>query len=371
MSDIVVIGGGIVGASVAYHAARTGKTVTVIDRSDAGYATAAGAGIVTPGIGDASADPYDRLVAHAVSHYPRLVAQLAADGEEETGYERAGGLLIATNRAEAEALHLQSAEVSRHRGISLVDGQRARTLFPALGAIPAAIYQEDVARVDGRLMRGALQDAANRHGAVFQSGVADLRRDGGRIAVAIDGRTIPADSVVLAAGAWSAPLGEALGVALPIFPQRGQIAHLELPDQDTSRWPVIMTMQHHYLLTFPRNRVVVGATRENDTGFDYRLTAGGVHQVLGQALQVAPGLHGATLREMRIGFRPVTPDGLPVLGRIPGLANGFIATGHGPNGLTLGPSAGALIVDLIRGEVDEDELAPFAAGRFMSGLGHR
>lgn len=373
MSDIVVVGGGIVGASVAYHAARAGMSVTVFDRGDEGYATAAGAGIITAGIGGRQADAYDGLVTGSVAYYPRLVANLASDGAEETGYDRVGGLIIAANAAEAEALRaaregaLTGAANGGPEGseISLIDGKQARALFPALGAVPAALHLANAARVDGRLMRAALRSAAERHGSTFRRDNAAVARVGRRIAVTSEGRKVAAGAVVLAAGAWSAPLGAALGVALPIFPQRGQIVHLELPETDTSRWPVVLTMQDHYLLTFPRNRVVVGATRENDAGFDYRLTAGGVYQVLGQALQVAPGLQGATLREMRIGFRPVAPDGLPVLGRLSGLENGFIATGHGPNGLTLGPYSGALLVDLIRGEAGDIALAPFGAERFM------
>jgi D-amino-acid dehydrogenase len=237
--------------------------------------------------------------------------------------------------------------------------------------VPAALHVAETARVDGRLMRAALQRAARRHGASIVRGNAEVvPGDAGRARLFVDGRQSPAENVVVAAGAWSASLAAALGVAIPVYPQRGQIAHLELPETDTSRWPVVLPFQGHYLLTFPRNRVVAGATRENDSGFDYRMTAGGVHEVLGQALRVAPGLQRATLREIRVGFRPATADGLPILGRIPGFTNLFIATGHGPSGLTLGPHAGTLIVDLIRGEAIALDLTPFAVERF-AGLPRR
>ncbi|MGH2618631.1 MAG: NAD(P)/FAD-dependent oxidoreductase [Thermomicrobiales bacterium] len=373
MSDVAVIGGGIVGSSVAYHAARAGLKVTLADRSDAGHATAAGAGIVASGIGQRPATAHDALLAKAAAYYPRLIAQLAADGEERTGYNTVGSILVAMTEAEVEALvdanrigeESRAAGVEGIEEVSLIDGRQARALFPPLAEVPAALHLAGTARIDGRLMRSALQRAARRHGASIVRGNAELLRDdAGRARLSVDGRRSPAENVVVAAGAWSASLGAALGVAIPVYPQRGQIAHLELPEADTGRWPVVLTFQGNYLLTFPRNRVVAGATRENDSGFDDRMTAGGVHQVLGQALRVAPGLHRGTLREVRVGFRPATVDGLPILGRVPGYENIYIATGHGPSGLTLGPHAGAVIADMIRGEGIDLDLTPYALERF-------
>lgn len=375
MSDVAIIGGGIVGSSVAYHAARAGLSVTLVDRADEGQATAAGAGIIAPGVGAYLADAHNRLVAGAAAYYPRLLARLAEDGEEQTGYDRVGSILIATSGSEADALRdvARFAEESCAAGvegigeISVIDGRQARALFPALADVPAALHLAGTARINGRLMRDALQGAAQRHGATIVRGNAELVRDDrGAVRVLVDGQRISTEHVVVAAGAWSASLGNALGIPLAVYPQRGQIAHLEMPGSDTSHWPVVLTFADHYLLTFPANRVVVGATRENDSGFDYKLTAGGVHQVLGQALRVAPGLSRGTLREVRIGFRPATADGLPILGRTPGRENVFVATGHGATGLTLGPHAGALIVDLIRGEAVDLDLTPYAPGRFQT-----
>ena len=99
---------------------------------------------------------------------------------------------------------------------------------------------------------------------------------------------------------------------------------------------------HHYLLAFPGGRVVVGATREAGAGFDHRVTAAGQRQVLDAALALAPGLADATVLETRVGFRPVTPDGFPLLGAVPGLGGLVVATGLGANGLTYGPLMGVL-----------------------------
>ena len=121
------------------------------------------------------------------------------------------------------------------------------------------------------------------------------------------GVRLSADAVLVTGGAWTKRLGESLGVTLTIYPQRGQIMHLDLPGVVTTKWPVILGFGPHYILAFPESRVVAGATREHDSGYDPRMTAGGVHEALGEALRVAPGLAGATLHEVRIGLRPAEP----------------------------------------------------------------
>jgi D-amino-acid dehydrogenase len=153
-------------------------------------------------------------------------------------------------------------------------------------------------------------------------------------------------------------------VTLAVAPQRGQILHLGVRE-DTTAMPVVQPLgADHYLLPFPDRRVVVGATRESGSGFSPRLTAGGVAKVLNDALRVAPGLADATLREVRVGLRPATPDGDPVVGAIPGCTGLWAATGTGPQGLTIGPYCGRLIADAILGRPQELDLTPYAPGRF-------
>lgn len=376
VNDVIVVGGGIVGASAAYALARRGARVALVDRGDAGQATAAGAGIISPGTSIRPLPAFFTIGRPASAFYEPLLAQLAEDGETASGYEVAGLLHVATSEDEAARLpelarlfEQRRAAGFAHIGtVTRLTGDEARALFPALGQIASALHTTGAARVDGRLLRDALRRAAEKRGARILTGDAALVVAGNRVeAVAVDGERLPAGAVILAGGAWSAGLGEALGVALPVFPQRGQILHLELPGAETGRWPIVVGFHSHYLLTFPANRVVAGATRESESGFDVRMTAGGVHEALGEALRVAPGLVGATLREVRIGLRPASPDGLPILGRLPGYANIYAATGHGPSGLQLGPYSGALVASLAQGEPPpaELDLAPFAPERFQ------
>jgi D-amino-acid dehydrogenase len=117
------------------------------------------------------------------------------------------------------------------------------------------------------------------------------------------------------------------------------------------------------MVPWPDQRVVVGATRES-VGFEPRTTAAGIHEVLAEALRVAPGLANASIGEIRVGLRPSTPDSMPVLGRLPGARNVYLATGHGATGLQVGPYSGKLVADLALGQATEVDLDPFAISRF-------
>lgn len=375
MAEVIVIGGGVVGQAAAYQLARDGVAVTLIDRADVGQATAAGAGIISPGTGALGEGPLLPLASAAVAFYPELLAHLAEDGETDTGFAICGGLFVATNDAEAEQLpeRFRAIEARRAAGlrnigeIALLNGREARRLFPPLADIPGAIHLSEIGRVNGRLLRDALRRAAVRRGATLIEGSAEIMQRGGRATgVRVADRELAADTVLVTGGAWTNALGDALGVALPVYPQRGQIVHLDLPGVVTTRWPVILGFHAHYLLAFPESRVVAGATRERESGYDPRMTAGGVHEALGEALRVAPGLAGAILHEVRIGLRPASPDGLPIVGAVPGFDNIFVATGHGASGLQLGPHSGAMIAGLAQARAAEVDLAPFAATRFAS-----
>jgi D-amino-acid dehydrogenase len=126
----------------------------------------------------------------------------------------------------------------------------------------------------------------------------------------------------------------------------------------------VLAFRGHYMVPWQDSRVVVGATRETGSGFQAHSTAAGVTQVLSEALRVAPGLAQAEIREIRVGLRPASRDGLPILGPVPGIANLLLATGHGSIGLQLGPYSGKVVADMVaRGEA-ETEIAPFSLARF-------
>jgi D-amino-acid dehydrogenase len=362
---LVVVGAGILGASAAYHLARQGVEVVLVDRADEGRATAAGAGIVCPWGSPAENRPYYALLAGGARYYPELIAMLREDGEQDLGYARVGGLYVPERVADLEAtqkrLRARVAQAPEAGQIQRVTPAEARKLFPPLRPEQPGLFVSGGARVDGRRAASALQRAAIRRGARLVQGSAELVLRGNSVTgVRVDGQAIEADCVVAAAGAWAPSLLAPTGIRLAVEPQRGQIIHLRLPGTDTSRWPILMPLSNYYLLAFDDARVVIGATREFKSGFDYRFTAGGVAEVLNAGLAVAPGLATWTLQEVRIGFRPLAADNWPMLGTVPGLEGLLIGNGLGPSGLTIGPYAGALLAKAALGEPTEVALADYA-----------
>jgi D-amino-acid dehydrogenase len=369
---IVVVGAGIVGASAAFHLTQIGAEVYLVDAEFPGRATFAGAGIVCPWLSQSTDPRYEELSFTAARYYPDLVAKLAAAGETAVDYERIGGLVVGDSSAGLIPV-LRRLEKYLDRGIKevgevrLLDAGGPKELFPYLDDALAGIHLTGAARVSGESFRIALVNAALKAGARQLSGNAVLHRSGNAITgVRVDDQLVSADTVIVAAGAWAADLCQPIGLHLEVEPQRGQILHLKMQDTATEAMPLIIpVLSNYYLLGFPDSRVVMGATRESGSGFDFRITAGGVEEVLREGLHIAPGLKSATLLEIRVGFRPMTNDGLPLLGRpSSGQFDGLlIATGLGRYGLTVGPYAGLLIAKLAIGETPDINVSWFAPDR--------
>lgn len=381
MPKVVIIGGGVVGASVAHRLLALGASVVLIDRRDPGQATAAGAGILPPLDHFVRVEAVLPLLRAARAAYPELIAELQGDGVLDVGYDVVGALQVASSEEELAALPELALECERRRAegfahvgaVTRLEPTQARSLFPLLGpAVLGAVHCAGGARIDGRRLLAALHARVIAAGAELRLGSAVITERGGRASgVSLDGEEVSADAVVVAAGAWSSQALAPLGVELPVRPQRGQLVHLALEGQATGKWPVVLGFAHQYLLGFPESRVVVGATREDGVGYDHRITAGGVRSVLDEALRLAPGLRVATLTETRVGFRPISNDGRPLLGRLPEHPNVFVATGHGGYGLELGPYSGALVAELLMERMPSIDLAAFAPGRFAAARASR
>lgn len=356
--DVVVIGGGIVGTATAYELGRSGVRTLLVDRADAGRATAAGAGILSPETAKRDDPAWIELVLAAGRHYETLIPQLDADN----GWARCGILQLATRATDLSAWEWVA---ERAAGATEISSGEAHAMVPVLGTVLRALHHPRAARVDGRLMCAALRRGAERHGVDVRTGSVDEVRAGSSATAVIAGDAISADAVVIAGGAWTSRLGVQLGVRLPVGPQRGQIAHLGVGEHETAEWPIVQQVYGHYMVPWADHRVAVGATVE-DAGFSNDVTAGGVNEIMREALRVMPGLASATLGEVRVGLRPASIDDSPLLGSLPGIGNVFVATGHGASGLLLGPISGKLIADLIAARPTEVDLQPFSPARFQN-----
>ena len=377
MYDAIVVGGGIVGASTAYHLVRGGAKTLLVDRADPGRASDAGAGILSPETNTRDPDTWFNLAVEAVEYYPTLNDDLKADQEHDTGYARCGSLVVAAADDEREPFEAAQRRIfarQEARGqpspqeLHTVSSDEAQALFPALGPVFGAIHNRRAARVDGRLLQHALLTAAQQRGLTVQPASVDALVMEARTVtgVVVDGQTVSAGAVAIAGGAWSETFATQLGVTIPVAPQRGQIIHLGLGEVDTSTWPIVSAFHNHYMVPWADNRVVVGATRETNSGFQVRATADGVREVLDEALRLAPGLADGEIVDIRIGLRPYSADTMPVLGDVPGVSRIQLATGHGPTGLTLGPYSGKLIAEIMLGQTPQTDISAFHVSRFQT-----
>ncbi|MGP4070814.1 NAD(P)/FAD-dependent oxidoreductase [Halobacillus sp. B29] len=361
MTRYIVVGAGILGASTAYHLAKTGAEVTIIDREDQGQATEAAAGIVCPWLSQRRNKKWYQLVRGGANYYPDLVQSLLDDGEAETGYKRVGAISLHTDKDKLDKMVervLKRRDDAPEIGeVTQLSPAETYKLFPVLSEKYGAVHVSGGARVDGRLMRDALLNAAKKHGAVLVKGEASLvyKKEDTR-GVQVDSQFYAADQVIVTAGAWAKELFTPLGIDFKVTFQKAQIVHLKLPEKDTSEWPVVMPPTNKYLLAFGGGRIIAGSTHEDDTEFDYRTTAGAIHEIFDQTLSYAPGLYYSSLLETRVGFRPFTPGFLPVFGYVPEHPGLLAANGLGASGLTSGPFLGAELAKLALGQ--ETELDP-------------
>ncbi len=364
-TDVVVVGGGLVGTACAYELAQSGARVVLVDRHDEGRATDAGAGILSPEtIG--GAPPFVALAEIAGEHYRSLIPQLADAGSPDPHYDMCGALRIAFREFDDEHFAANVTQsLARHPELlQRVTPDEARDLFPPLGEVRAALYNPRGARVDGRALCAAIDAVARRLGVDrrHDGALEILVRDGRASAVRTTSALIPCAAVVIAGGAWTPAVAARFGLRVGVRPLRGQIVHLGL-DVDTASWPVLQPILSHYVVPWADRRVALGATVE-EAGFDARVTAGGLRQLFSEGLRVSPGLADATLLEVRVGLRPVSDDDLPIIGALGEAEGVHVATGHGANGLLLGPVTGRIVADLVSSAASPPlDLTPFSPMR--------
>ncbi len=362
MTSYLVIGAGILGASTAYHLAKAGAQVTIVDRQDQGQATDAAAGIVCPWLSQRRNKAWYNLAKAGAKYYTTLISELEASGETNTGYNKVGAISLHFDENKLDKMqeraHLRQEDAPEIGEITRLTSAETKELFPPLSEEFSSVHISGAARVNGRELRNALIRSAILHGALERKGSADLvKEDGKVIGIKIEDEALRADKIIVTAGVWANELLKPLNIDFLVSSQKAQIVHLGLEDTHTDNWPVVMPPNDQYILAFDGGKIVVGATHENDNGMDYRITAGGLHEIFDKALSIAPGLAEGTVFETRVGFRPYTPDFLPVIGAIPGYENLFAANGLGASGLTVGPYLGGELAKLAMGQSLEINLS--------------
>lgn len=354
MTQCIIIGSGILGSTTAYRLAKSGVDVTLIDKHVEGKATSAAAGIICPWLTKRRNKAWYHLATEGARLYPKLVEELNSDGEIHTGYAHVGALKLHNKDDELmDAYHRgmkQIKDIPEIGRLEILDHDDINQLIPLIDEEYHAIHITGAARVDGKLMNEALINGAINHGAKIIHGKATIQHDSDHeVSVLVNGHTLKADTIVCTTGAWMKETLHPLGMTFKSRPQRGQILHLKSPGLDLKEWPVVMPPNNLSIVPFGEH-LVIGSTHENNAGFNTQVTAGGIHEILDRALNVIPKLANWSLLETRVGFRPMTPDSMPVIGSLPGYENIFIGNGLGASGLTTGPYVGEQLARLVLGQ---------------------
>ncbi|MER5943454.1 glycine oxidase ThiO [Streptomyces sp. NPDC001928] len=372
-SDVLVIGGGIIGLVTAWRAAQRGFTTTVVDPEPGGGAAQVAAGMLAA-VTELHYGEQTLLGLNLASarRYPAFAAELTELTGHDLGYRQCGTLAVAMDaddRAHLRELHT----LQRQSGLDSewLSGRECRRLEPMLApGVRGGLRVDGDHQIDPRRLAGALLVACERAGVVFHRGWAervDVVRDRAAGVTTADAAVLAADQVVLAAGSLSGRLaGLPDDVLPPVRPVKGQVLRLTVPKRyapflsRTVR--AVVRGSQVYLVPRESGELVVGATSE-ELGWDTTVTAGGVYELLRDAHELVPGITELPLTETRAGLRPGSPDNAPLLGPTE-LAGLSLATGHYRNGVLLTPVTGdAMAHVLATGELP-DEARAFTPRRF-------
>jgi glycine oxidase len=363
----IVMGGGIIGCSVAWRLAAEGIVTTVLERGRVGQeASWAAAGMIAPQAEAEGPGPFFDFCMKARDTFDGIVDRLVREGGVDPEYDRAGILYVALDTDERVQLE-RRARWQRSVGAPLeeLSGAEARRVEPMLS--PEAVYAIHMPtnrRTDNRKLTQAYAAAARKAGAEFVEGArVEALATRGERAVGVlmdDGSTLEADVVVNAAGAWAGEIRGLEADRVKLHPVRGQIVCFEVAPETIG--PALFSLRG-YVVPRRDGRLLAGSTME-EAGYDKSVTLAGLDKIARGAAAIVPTLGAATFREAWAGLRPATRDLLPVLGFSPSVSNVLWAAGHFRSGILLSAITGEIIADLVKGRRPAVEFSAFSAARF-------
>lgn len=363
-TDVIIVGGGIIGCSIAWRLAQAGLTVTVLERGKIGCeASRAAAGMLSPQGESQTPGPFFDLCLRSRAMYRRFAEELNDASGIDVEYKDEGTLFVVL-QGEDDDQKTSWAAWQRKAGLSLehVSADDVRKIEPAVTKSAArAIFLPEEHQVENRRLMDALAVAMQRAGVevLENAEVTALATERGAVTgIVSEGRRLDAGAVVVATGAWSSRLLEPLGLNVKVIPARGQMIAVKGGTRPINR---VVHSSGVYLVPRRDGRLLIGATVEY-AGFRKAVTAGAVTTLLTAAVALVPSIGELEIVEAWSGLRPDTVDHLPVLGAS-GIRNLFLATGHFRNGILLAPITAGLIAQSIVGGREPDELRSFAIDR--------
>jgi len=354
-ADVLVVGAGLVGLASTLALADRGLRVLLVNDTRRGEASPAAAGMLAPSVEAATAGAAHDFAIAARDRFPGYVAALRERTGIDVPLNRLGVLRLALDDAEAERL--------RHglpAGVRWLAPDDVARLEPALVRTGGATFHPEDGAVNNLVLMRALKHAIGHHGRVQVLGdaVTEVAFDGGGVrAVTRDERTLGAAQMVLATGAW-APALDGLPRALPVEPVRGQMMSVA-----SKALRHVVFGGDGYVVPRADGRTLIGATVER-VGFDPAFTEQGVAAVRAMGAAISPALADARMLNAWAGLRPMTPDGLPLLGRDPEQPALLYACGHSRNGVLMAPLTGDCVGDLAAGSDPRMDIGAFRVERF-------
>lgn len=367
-SDVLVMGGGIIGLAIALELQQRGAQVRVLSREVSQAASQAAAGMLAPHAEPMGSDAMYALCHRSLSRYPDWVSKLEGLTGQAVGYWPCGILMPQYDYPDADAMALEDRSSSPRtaeptKPIHWLSAQTLHQYQPGLSeTLQGAWWLPEDAQVDSRSLMQALRGAVQDQGINILEGVEveGIVRHQGRVqSIRTRGGDFQADHYVLATGAWTHQL-----LPLPVFPRKGQMLSLRTPPGYPQPQPLQHVLYGHNLYLVPRRdgRIIIGATSES-VGFTPGNTPAGLNDLLSRAMALYPALAEFPLVECWWGFRPATPDNQPILGAS-AYPNLTLATGHYRNGILLAPITAQLIAQAIL-EQPDPLLAAFSWERFQ------
>jgi glycine oxidase len=351
MPDVIVVGGGVIGLSVAWELARHNLSVRVLEQGLFGReASWAGAGMLPPANFDRARSPETQLRGATHQIWPQWSEDLRSLTGLDNEFRRCGGVevrLEGHGSGQADLADEIKSLIEQGITIEAADVAEVRRLIPVLGPkVTSAYVMPDFCQVRNPRHLKALQLACSMKGVELVAGapVCQIRAEGDRVqSVHTSADVHEAAEFVFASGAWSSELLGLLGIQLQIEPIKGQIVLLQT---ETLAFRQVIQIGREYLVPRSDGRILIGSTEER-TGFDKSNTAGAIADLIRLAQDVVPSLAQARFERSWAGLRPYSRSGRPHIGRLPRFVNASIAAGHFREGLHLSPITAVLIRQLL------------------------
>lgn len=366
-TDVAIVGGGVIGCALAYFLSTVGVDVLVIERAEiAAESSSAAAGLLSPLGALEKPCPFTDLIMASRALILQLRPELEALSGASMEYQRSGSLRTAQDAQEAALLRERMAFwATLGWQVHWLTGDEARQQEPLLApTIEGAVFAPQEGSIKAAGVTRVYAGAARALGARFleHTEIAGIESTGSRVLglTTTTGETIACARLVIAAGAWSAFLGDWLHLKIPVQPARGQILALQQRETPLKQ---ILFGKDVYLIPKPDKTIFVGATVEQ-AGFAKQTTAAGISWLLAGAIRLAPALAEAPIARMWAGLRPWSQDGQPIMGYAPGWENVILATGHSGVGFETSAISGQCLAELLTGGEVPALIRPFGLERF-------